>query len=261
MPQTLKIGFPAGLLGESPERLDVLEFRPNRFVCVNKPAKIFMEADGVAEAPKTLIGAIKEQDGKPEFERIGLKNPASVFVLDPEISGVALISCGKEAAAKLRNSFGSEGFQFEFLVLSERPLGEVEELVNLPMLRHESNPRMIVSHRFGKKAKTAFELKEDFGQWQLWSAKTNYLRRHQIRLHAAEAGLRPVGEDTYVRVRKIFVSKLKRGQFKGEDETPMYDNVAIHLSKLSFNFEGEDFEIAAPLPKRFEYMLKRLRSI
>lgn len=260
MSATAKIGFPEGLLTDKPERFDVLSFEAGKFVCINKPAGIYLEADGIAENPKTIISAIRAQEGKGEFERIGLKEPTSVFVLDPELSGAALIACGKESATEMRNSFGSEQFEFEFLILSERPYGKVEELVNLPLLKHESKPRVIVSHRFGKKAKTKFELKEDYGQWQLWSAKTSFLRWHQIRIHAAEAGLRPVGEDTYVRVRKIFVSKLKRGQFKGEDESPMYDNVAIHLSKIKFLSGGKTYEVEVPLPKKFAYMISKIKN-
>ena len=128
-------------------------------------------------------------------------------------------------------------------------------------MRHESKPRAIVSHRFGKKCRTEFALKEDLGDWQLWSAKTNFLRWHQIRIHAAESGLRMVGDDTYVRVRKIFLSRLKRGQYKGEETAPIYDNIALHLKKISFPLGGEKVEIEAPAPKGYEVQLKKIRNM
>ncbi len=255
-----KLGFPEGFLDEKPVRLDVLALKEGRFVAINKPANFYLEADGIAESPRTIIAGIKAQEGKKEFERLGLSFPYAVFVTDPEISGIALIASNKEASDELRNLFGSEQFEFEFEFLSERPYGKVEEIVDLPLIRHENKPRTIVSHRFGKKCKTQFTLKEDFGEWQLWSAKTNFLRWHQIRIHAAEAGLRMVGDDTYVRVRKIFLSRLKRGQFKGEETAPIYDNLALHLSKLTMNLGGEKFEISAPMPKGFSVLLKKIRS-
>lgn len=255
-----KLGFPEGLLGEKPVRLDVLECRAGKFVAVNKPSNVYLEADGIAENPLTIIAGIKAQAGKKEFERLGMESPYAVFATDPEISGVALIASNKESSDELRNSFGSGLFEFEFELLSERPYGKVEEIVDLPLIRHESKPRAIVSHRFGKKCQTRFELKEDFGEWQLWSAKTNFLRWHQIRIHAAEAGLRMVGDDTYVRVRKIYLSRLKRGQFKGEELAPIYDNLAIHLSRLSFPCGGEKIEVSAPLPKVFSVLLKKIKN-
>lgn len=255
-----KLGFPEGLLAEKSVRLDVLNCQMGKFIAINKPANFYLEADGIAENPRTIIASIKAQVGKKELERLGVETPYAVFVTDPEISGVALIASNKNSSDELRNAFGSGLFEFEFEFLSERPYGKVEEVVDLPLIRHENKPRTIVSHRFGKKCQTKFELKEDFGEWQLWSAKTNFLRWHQIRIHAAEAGLRMVGDDTYVRVRKIFLSRLKRGQFKGEEVAPVYDNLALHLSKLTINLGGEKFEISAPMPKGFSVLLKKIRN-
>ena len=256
-----KLGFPPGLLDERPVRLGVPDFRAGAYVAVNKPAGIYLEADGIAENPRTIIAGIKAQAGKAEIGRLGIEAPYSVFVLDPEISGIALIASNKDSAANLRNAFGSGQFEFEFEFLSERPYGGVEEVVDLPLLRHETKPRAIVSHRFGKKSKTSFSLKEDLGDWQLWSAKTDFLRWHQIRIHAAEAGLRMVGDDTYVRVRKIFLSRLKHGQYKGEETSPIYDSLALHLKKISFPFGGERIEISAPAPKGYEVQLKKIRNM
>ena len=256
-----KLGFPPGILSEKPLRLDVLGFQKGAYAALNKPAGIYLEADGIAQNPPTIIAGIKAQAGKAELERLGIETPYSVYVLDPEISGAALIASNKEAAANLRNAFGSGQFEFEFEFLSERPYGRVEEVAELPILRHESKPRAIVSHRFGKKCRTSFALKEDLGDWQLWSAKTDFLRWHQIRIHAAESGLRMVGDDTYVRVRKIFLSRLKHGRYKGEETAPIYGSLALHLKKISFPFGGEKIEIEAPAPKGYEVQLKKIRNM
>lgn len=260
MATDVKIGFPPGLLCESSIRLDVPLYKENAFVVCEKPAGIFLEADGIAENPKTIIGAIKAQENKPEFARLGLSTPFAVYDLEPEISGLCLIAANKEAAAILRNSYGSEEFEFEFLILSEKPYGEVKETVSLPILRHEDKPRAIVSHHYGKKCTSKLALVEDLGDYQIWSLKTKFLRWHQVRLHAAEAGLRPVAEDLYVRVKKIYLSSLKKGKFKGEDTTPIYDARAYHLQKISFNYQKEKFEASAPLPKKFELLLKKIRE-
>lgn len=256
-----KIGFPEGLLGERPVRLDVPARRDGGFIVVNRPAGVFLEPDGSVENPPNIIGAIRAQKGKPELARLGVANPFSVYPDDAELSGASLVASDKGSAAELRNAFGSGMFSFEFLILSERPYGKVSECADLPLLRHAQKPRAVVSHRYGKKCSTSFSLVEDLGDWQLWSAKTSFLRWHQIRIHAAEAGLRPVGDDTYVRVRKIFLSRLKRGQFKGECDSPIYGHVAIHLSRLEFPYAGERVSVEAALPKAFEAMLKKIRAM
>ena len=131
---------------------------------------------------------------------------------------------------------------------------------------HEQRPVWLVSHRFGKKAKTSFTLLASGGDFQLWSAKANTVRPHQIRLHAAEAGLDVVGEWIYSKTPYVFLSKLK-GEYKlskDSQEKALYPHLAIHLSSVKFN--GKDFgrddvgEVFAksPLPKGFSVMLKKL---
>ena len=261
MDSNLKIGFPEGVLDERPMRLDVLAHGEG-YLAIAKPPMFSLEADPALEQGRaTIAGAIKAQAGKPEFLRLGIESAvAPVYPLDMQASGAGLLATTKDSAMELKNAFGSYAFEFEFLILSERPYGAVIPDVNLPILRHKEKPRAVVSHRYGKKCSTHFELVEDLGQWQLWSAKTNFLRWHQIRIHAAEAGLRLVGDDTYVRVRKVYLSRLKRGAFKGEEVLPIYDNMAYHLSKVSFPACGERVEVECPLPKGFETLIKRIKG-
>lgn len=261
MDSDIKIGFPQGILGDKPLRLDVLASGKS-YVALAKPPMMCLESDpALEESQTTIANAIKMQAGKPELLRLGIEGAVSaVYPLDMQASGVGLFATNKDSANELKNSFGSYMFEFEFTILSERPYGAVEKSINLPILKHQEKPRAIVSHRFGKKCSTSFELKEDLGDWQIWSAKTNFLRWHQIRLHAAEAGLRLVGDDTYVRVRKIYLSNLKRGIFKGEEVKPLYDNMAYHLSKVSFPTSEGKVEVSCPLPKGFEALIKRIRN-
>ncbi len=260
MADILKIGFPEGLLAERPVRLDVPFCKEGAFIAIEKPAGMFLEADGIAENPQTIVGAIRAQKGKAEFERLGLEAPYAVYPLEPEISGLCLLASNKDAAAELRNSLGSGNFEFEYTILSERPLAPVYERIDLPVLKHEEKPRAIVSHRFGKKCYTDFTLSEDLGDFQIWKAKTKFFRWHQLRLHAAEAGIRPIGEDTYVRVKKVLFSKFKKGELKNKEDAQVYSELCIHLSNIRFKYMGETFEISSALPQKFEVLLKKIRA-
>ena len=262
-----KIGFPEGLLGDIPVRIDVLNAVIGKFAVVDKPADMLFDSYLGAPKAQSVMLALRRQQGKGELERLGMKSPYAINQADFEYSGASLLAMDKDIATSMRNAMWSGKFEFEFLFLTRAyRKNETEFDVDLPLLMHEDRPVWIVSHRFGKKAKTSFKLVADGGDYQLWSAKANTIRPHQVRVHAAEAGLDIIGEWIYSKTPYIFLSKLK-GEYKlGKDaqEKALYPHLAIHLASIKFN--GADFgeddigEVCAkaPLPKGFRVMLKKL---
>ncbi len=262
-----KIGFPEGLLGDAPVRIDVLNGAVGKFAVVDKPADVLFDSYlGAPKVPSVML-ALRKQQGKGELERLGMISPYAINQIDFEYSGLALMAMDKDIATNMRNAMWSGRFEFEFLFLSRAyRKNQIEFDVDLPLLMHEERPVWIVSHRFGKKAKTSFKMVADGGDYQLWSAKTNTIRPHQVRVHASEAGLDIVGEWIYSKTPYIFLSKLK-GEYKlGKDaqEKALYPHLAVHLASIKFN--GADFaeddigevSVKAPLPKGFRVMLKKL---
>lgn len=277
-----KIGFPQGTLFERPVRLDVLAAKKGVFAALNKPADVLFEpyagapqipAKGANRNPEQLssvIAAMRKQAGKPELERLGMKSPFCALQCDFEISGACVAACDKPAAAALRNAAGSGYVSFEFIFLARRAPDLPEKFeADLPMVKNENRPVWAVSHRYGRKSKTVFELAENLRDFQLWKACATTPRPHQIRLHAAEKGLKIIGESVYSRGGQIFTSqfkgdyKLKRGE---EFERPIYPHLFLHLQKISF--DGAAFgspelgraEIFAPLPKNFALALRKCGS-
>jgi len=131
---------------------------------------------------------------------------------------------------------------------------------DLPIAFHSNGKRMIVSHRSGKKCHTRFRFLRVYGSYQLWEAETRVLRPHQIRVHAAELGLKIVGEGLYARGDRIYLSRIKRDYRRsGEDESPIYEGLCVHLLSVEFEFPGRELSpIQAPLPKGFHTLLKAL---
>ena len=262
-----KIGFPEGLLTDKSIRIDILDAVYGKYAIIDKPADILFDSYIGAPKTKSIMLAMRQQAGKNEFERLGIKSPYAINQIDYEYSGIALMAMDKEIATSMRNAMWSGKFEFEFLFLTRAfRKNENEFQVDLPILMHEERPVWIVSHRFGKKAKTSFKLVTGNDEYQLWSATTNTLRPHQVRLHAAEAGLDIIGEWIYSKTPYIFLSKLK-GEYKlGKDsqEKALYPHLAIHLSSIKFNGNdiGDDsigeVSIKAELPKGFKVMLKKL---
>ncbi len=262
-----KIGFPEGVLLDSPIRVDVISASKGKFAVINKPADVLFDSYLGAPKARTMMLAMRQQQGKGELERLGVEAPFAINQLDYEYSGASIFAMNKDIANNMRNAMWSGFFEFEFFILTRAHRKNEESFeVDLPILMHEQRPVWIVSHRFGKKAKTSFKLLSSSGDFQLWSAKTNTVRPHQIRLHAAEVGLDVIGEWIYSKTPYVFLSKLK-GEYKlGKDaqEKALYPHLAVHLAFVKFS--GKDFGLddvgdvyaKASLPKGFSVTLKKL---
>ena len=82
-------------------------------------------------------------------------------------------------------------------------------------------------------------------------------------MHAFEMGLPIIGENIYTQCSMPQMSEFKKffkENRKGEAGNMLYDGLAAHLTKLSF--QGNDlissFAIRSELPKKFQVMLKFL---
>ncbi len=262
-----KIGFPSGTLAEEPMRFDVLASAPGIFAAINKPADILMDSYLGAPKQKSVILALRAQSGKPELGRLGMEAPLAVNQIDIEYSGAAIIAMNKDIATVFRNAMWSGKFKFEFIVLCKSMLDKNKNFTtNLPLLMHDERPVWIVSHRFGKKAQTSFEILETSNGYQTWRATAQTLRPNQVRVHAAENGLRVVGEWLYGRTPYIFLSDLK-DEYRAsprKEEKSLYPHLMVHLSAIEFNGADVGFpdlgkvRIEAPLPKNFKLCLKKL---
>jgi 23S rRNA-/tRNA-specific pseudouridylate synthase len=170
---------------------------------LQKPAGCCLDAHPLFEATPSLVAAINRQAraGKPELARLNLTQVFEVYAMEPEVEGLALLANGAPARESLRNAFGSEQvlLQFHFVARDMSAKGERVRACTLPLARHSKEARMLVSHKTGKKSCTVFEqVRLLDGGYALWSATTQYLRVHQIRLHAFEVGLRLPGESLYL---------------------------------------------------------------
>ena len=254
MSSKIKIGFPPNTICEDAVRLDVLATEKN-YAVINKPAGILFDSYLGSPKMKSVVLAMRERPDKPEFQRLSIQSPYAINQVDFEISGATILACDKDTANDMRNAMWSESMEFEYLLLAKNA-GQKEEnfVVDLPILKHEERNVWIVSHRFGKKAKTEFQIIETAGQYQLWKAKARTVRPHQIRVHAHEAKLNIVGERIYSKTPLIYLSKLKADSYKIdrtlEEEQPLYNSLYIHLAKAN--------DVCAPLPKGFATTLKRL---
>lgn len=258
------IGFAAPLLGERAVRLEVL-YSGGGVLGLEKPLGVLVDAHPWYEGEPSLVSGLRQQieKGKAELEKYKLEDVYSVYGLEPEVTGIALLAANKESAEFLRNQMGSGTMTFRFTLLGKGTGSEEDEIsCDLPLSKHYSKPKMVVSNKTGKKCRTNFKRLEKIGSYEVWEAELDYMRMHQVRIHAHESGLGIVGESLYGAVEPVYLSKLKRRYVhKEEREKPLYEGICLHLSEVQYvNPEGEKVCVRAGLPKKWKVMLGKLRG-
>lgn len=256
------ISFPPGYLGGAPQKFPLLA-NDGRHFAINKPAGLAcFQHDWTLGKPDISMALRRELIAeKPQLSRLGIQGLFRAYNLDAELSGVLLFAKNEENETLLKNAAGSNQLTYRYHLLAAYEGVERSFFSDLPIARHFQENRMLVSHKTGKKCETTLRYVRSFGQYQLWEAETSSMRLHQVRVHAAERGLRIVGETLYSKGDKIYLSDLKRG-YRGptnKAEKPIYDGLCVHLLEVSFNIPDQHFDpIMAPLPGRFATLLKRL---
>ncbi|MCH6255436.1 pseudouridine synthase [Puniceicoccaceae bacterium K14] len=257
------ISFPEGYLGPKPTKFPLLVDEPDYFA-INKPAGMSCyQHDWTMGMPDVSMALKRElMNGKPQLARLGIAGVYRMFRLEAHESGVLMYAKSATVEEELRNACGSRQFIFKYHLLGLSDSEEREMECSLPVAKHFHEKRALVSHSTGKKCETRFKFLRNFGGFQLWEAETRDNRLHQVRLHAAESGIRIVGDTIYGGFEPLYLSKVKRGyRPNSEKERAMYDGVCIHLVNVEFDIpEREMSSIHAPLPSRFNSLLKRMEE-
>ena len=255
------IGFAAGILGDEAVRLAVLDHGEG-WVALDKPAGVALEEHPWQNGAPTLLSNIRSQleAGKPELIRLGLKEPATVFGPEPESAGIAILADRASSLALWREALGSGAFAFVYEFIARLEEAPTEPgLCDLPVGMDDENRRAFVSHRNGKHAETRFEPGRACGRWQIWTAQSPFPRRDQIRIHAAECGIRIAGELKYGRSGRVTLTDTTpKGRLnKGEDK-PLHRGLLLRLASVSGILAGKKFVITATRPDDFATVVKRL---
>ena len=259
--QTLpQIGFKSGELCENAVRTEILFHKEGEFFMLNKPAGVDFDVPASREFG-SVITCLRQNLEKPELAFLKMQVPTASSLISRDVSGACIVACNKDTASALKNACGSHLFNFEFLLVcrkSERAFEPFE--VDLPILTPYKKEKAVITHNFGKKCTTQFTPLKENAQFQLWSAKSTYLRRHQIRLHASAGGLKILGDTLYSQTPFVKLSSLKKGYKKFDEERPLYPFIAIHSAKISFSEKSEfgAIEVSALPSKKFNTLLGKL---
>lgn len=251
------VSFPPGVLGKGSARMDVIYFGQG-LLALNKPAGVAVEPHPLWPVAPDVRSALRACDAqRPSLKPYGLDAPGGIAHIDPELSGVALLGVNAAAVAHWRNVFGSRqlGFHFRFLA-QDTEGGDDTFACDLPLAVHDEKSLVLVTHTQGKAAVTRFARGEKAGAFYWWNAFTDFLRPHQIRVHAAECGLRIVGETVYGQGAPEPLLSALKGRFKNRaEEKPLYGALCLHLADVTL---PDGTVITAPLPQKMAVLADKL---
>jgi tRNA pseudouridine32 synthase/23S rRNA pseudouridine746 synthase len=161
-------------------------------IAVNKPAE-FLSVPGkmISDSVYTRIKALYPN----------ATGPLIVHRLDMSTSGILLLTKNTDAYKKLQYQFIKRLVQKRYVALLDGTIKEDKGEINLPLcLDINDRPRQMVSHEYGKNARTRFEVIERKNNQTKVYFYPITGRTHQLRVHSAHfEGLNTpiVGDDLY----------------------------------------------------------------
>ena len=155
--------------------------------------------------------------------------------VDGEVGGVILLAKSKPVLVALLNLFGEEKPRYRHVALIRGAPVEDRFTVDAKLAPHPTRLGLMhVDAKRGKRALTAFEVREKFSGFTLLNCETSTSRPHQVRVHLRHAGL-PVTGDRAYRGRLLLLSQLKR-EYRlkpNQIERPLMARPALHAEALS----------------------------
>jgi len=251
------IGFPEGLLNENHYRLPIL-IGEGLFFLEKLPGMAGIGHPVCGRFPDLKKG-IEQQIGqsKPELARLGIGELHFIAGPEPDVFGPCLYATSEEVASELRELLGARKISFEYYFISRQQEKMESRVCSLPIARHFSEPRMLVSHQTGKKCETRFEQLYTGNGFGLYKATSTYHRLHQVRVHAVESGLPIAGDRKYANHGPLNSAELNQDRkSKGRTVWPW---PAFWLQRISFEWRGEWIEYSVGrLPKALRGSLRKI---
>jgi len=243
-------------------------FEDEHLLALDKPAGLLTSPDRYDPARPNLMKLLHAgvAAAKPWARERHLNYLSNAHRLDFETSGVILLAKSKEILVALANLFGSEKPEKKYVALVSGEISENQFEVDAALAPHPVKTGLMrVDPKNGKKSKTKFEVLENFPRFGYALLKCEPLtgRTHQIRVHAAHAGLKIVGDALYGG-KPLWLSRLKKDYRlkEGREERPLISRVALHAEELQLPHPvtNETMTIKAEWPKDLKVAVKYLRQ-
>lgn len=187
----------------------------------------------------------------------------TVHRLDKDTSGIIVFAKDEATHKQLSQSFEGREVEKYYLGLVQGIPFNKQDSVDASIMEHPGKTGKMITHVKGKASLTDYEVLESFRLYSWMQFRIHTGRTHQIRLHMQHIGHPIVCDELYGDAQPVLLSALKK-KFKlskaAEEERPLLSRLALHSHRLSFELNGERFELEAELPKELRALLQQLRK-
>jgi 23S rRNA pseudouridine1911/1915/1917 synthase len=221
-------------------------YEDDSLIIINKPAGLVVHP-AAGHPDGTLVNALLAHC--PLAAIGGVQRPGIVHRLDKDTTGAIAIAKTDIAHQHLQAQLKTKTARREYLGIVFGVPKTKTGTIDLPIGRHPIDRKkmaVVPVEKGGRPAITHWTLQERLGNYSLIHYQLETGRTHQIRVHTAEIKHPIVGDPIYSSNHSIGVNLT--GQ-------------ALHAWKLTLQhpISGESIEAIAPLPDRFNTLLKILR--
>lgn len=228
--------------------LDII-YEDDYMLVINKQQGMVVHP-GAGNINGTVVNALAYRYGEDFIESMAdecdISRPGIVHRLDKDTSGVMIIAKTAQSHAYLAAQFQNREIKKYYHAVCDGVFENHEGLITGLMARDNKDRKLFcLSEISGKESKSDYEVIHQYPRAALVKVRIFTGRTHQIRVHMKSINHPVVGDVLYNR---------KIGNFPGK--TLMLHSSEIYI-KHPETHEVMHFE--APLPERFESMLKELK--
>ncbi len=242
-----------------PITLDIV-YEDDCIVAVNKPAGLIVHP-GAGNPDGTLVNGLAYHFNSLS-DINGASRPGIIHRLDKETSGIILIAKTNLAHSKIAEQFEKRTVKKTYEGITWGTWSESAGIINEPIQRKRSDPRMYIINSGGREAITQYKVihQDQHLSHMEFYPKTG--RTHQIRVHASGMNHPIFADEKYsggLARTKGFIPEVSRNL---KQLYQMIGRHALHAKQIQFQHpaSGKAITLDAPLPDEFLSLIKAINS-
>ncbi len=201
-------------------------YEDDNVLVIDKPAGIISHARGRYFDESSVASFIRQKTGQ-KGERSGI-----VHRLDRATSGIMITAKNQDALSFLQKQFSQRKTKKTYLAVIYGTMPSEEGVIDMPIARNPSKPKMFFVHETGKSALTRYRTIKVNDKYSLLELTPETGRTHQLRVHLRELGHPIIGDELY----------------GGEPAA----RLLLHAASLEITLpDGERAVFTSPLPEVF----------
>ncbi len=232
-------------------------YEDSSIAVINKPPGLVVHPAPGHESD-TLVNAIlnRVKDLKPI---LGELRPGIVHRLDKDTSGVIVVAKDQKSLFNLSGQFKERKVKKIYHVLTVGEIPVKSFCIDKQVIRSERDrKKMAASSVKGRKAQTFFNVIEKFKGVTYLEAMPKTGRTHQIRVHLSNEGYPIVGDQLYLKNKRI--SEIKDKEVRARLSSFPRQALHAHVLEIAHPESNKQMKFTAPIPEDMNALIKFLRS-